>query len=141
MNDPGVYYLFVYGSLRSGFGSSAYSYINRYFNLTGNAKTKGRLYDLGPYPAAIPADDESYVIGELYELKDRSEFDEAIGRLDDYEGTNTEEADLSLYSRGITEVICNGNKISAWIYWYNGDVSGKPLVASGDILEYKNLNK
>jgi gamma-glutamylcyclotransferase (GGCT)/AIG2-like uncharacterized protein YtfP len=35
-----------------------------------------------------------------------------------------------------------GDKISrAWIYWYNGDVTGKPVVASGDMLEYIKARK
>jgi len=33
----------------------------------------------------------------------------------------------------------------AWIYWYKGDVTGKPVIASGDVLEYikvwKNLEE
>jgi gamma-glutamylcyclotransferase (GGCT)/AIG2-like uncharacterized protein YtfP len=35
----------------------------------------------------------------------------------------------------------NNEVIPAWIYWYNGDVSGKPVVASGDILEYMKAKK
>ena len=52
-----VYHLFVYGSLRKGFQSDAYQYISRYFKLCGSAKVKGILFDLGPYPAAVPGDD------------------------------------------------------------------------------------
>ena len=55
MNNPGVYKLFVYGSLRSGFKSHAYEYISRFFHSTVTAKVKGKLFDLGPYPAGVPA--------------------------------------------------------------------------------------
>lgn len=55
--------LFVYGTLRSGFQSPAYSYISRYFTLIGEAKVKGRLYDLGDYPAAVPVEEDYFIIG------------------------------------------------------------------------------
>ena len=53
MPDQTIYPLFVYGSLLSGFKSQAYEYISRFFNLVGKAKVKGKLYDMGDYPAAI----------------------------------------------------------------------------------------
>jgi hypothetical protein len=40
MNTPGVYKLFVYGSLRSGFKSDAYEYISRFFSFDGDAKVR-----------------------------------------------------------------------------------------------------
>jgi hypothetical protein len=27
------------------------------------------------------------------------------------------------------------------VYWYNGDVTGKPVIESGDVLEYLNNKK
>ncbi len=47
MTNHASYYVFVYGSLRSGFQSPAYEYISRYFNLFGEAKVKGKLFDPG----------------------------------------------------------------------------------------------
>lgn len=137
MENQPVYYLFVYGSLRSGFHSPAYEYISRYFDLVSNGKVKGKLYDLGEYPAAIPTDEETYIIGELYHIKEVSEFSWAIGQLDDYEGLNVEEGETQLYRRELQEVITDGKPYTAWIYWYNQAIEGKPLVASGDMLEYK----
>ena len=55
MNQNGIYQLFVYGSLRSGFKSPAYDYISRFFSLVGDAKVKGRLFDMGSYPAGVPS--------------------------------------------------------------------------------------
>jgi gamma-glutamylcyclotransferase (GGCT)/AIG2-like uncharacterized protein YtfP len=136
MKSPRVYHLFVYGSLRSGFRSHAYEYISRFFNLISAAKVKGKLYDLGEYPAAVPTDEDTYIVGELYDIKDESEFSWAIGQLDDYEGVNVEADEVQLYRRELTEITTDDKKVTAWIYWYNGDVSGKPVVASGDILEY-----
>jgi gamma-glutamylcyclotransferase (GGCT)/AIG2-like uncharacterized protein YtfP len=136
MADPGVYRLFVYGSLRSGFHSSAYEYISRFFNFIGKAKVKGRLFDMGSYPAAIPVSDDVFITGELYAIKDDSDFSWAIGQLDDYEGVNVEPDEMQLYRRDLTDVFINNEVIPAWIYWYSGNVSGRPEIVSGDLMEY-----
>ncbi|MDP4264963.1 MAG: gamma-glutamylcyclotransferase family protein [Bacteroidota bacterium] len=136
MANSGIYHLFVYGSLRKGFQSEAYEYISRFFTLVGHAKVKGKLFDMGSYPAAIPVNDESYIIGELYKIADESEFSWAIGQLDDYEGVNVESDEVQLYRRELADVLMEKKVIPAWIYWYNGDVSGKPAIASGDMMEY-----
>ena len=86
MTNHASYFVFVYGSLRSGFQSPAYEYISRYFNLFGQAKVKGKLYDMGEYPAAIPVQEDAFIKGELYIIKNETEFSWAIGQLDDYEG-------------------------------------------------------
>jgi len=134
--------IFVYGSLRSGFRHPAYEYISRYFILVSEAKVKGCLYDMGEYPAAVPSESGSFIIGELYRINHPDEFSWAIAQLDDYEGLNTEQGELSLYRREQTTVFTNGGETQAWIYWYNGDVSGKTCIESGDVLEYmKQKNK
>lgn len=136
MTSNGVYYLFVYGSLRSGFQSPVYEYISRYFELVGGAKARGKMYDLGAYPAAKPTDEECFIVGELYRIKNEKEFDWAMGQLDDYEGVNVEYDEVQQYYREITQVYYNNEIIPAWIYWYSGDVTGKPVVESGDMLQY-----
>lgn len=136
MNKPGIYHLFVYGSLRSGFRSPAYEYISRFFTLVGEAKVKGELYDMGSYPAGIPASTDSFIKGELYRINHENEFAWAIGQLDDYEGVDVDIDEVQLYRRDLTEVFFNGQTMIAWIYWYNGKVEGKPKIASGDLMEY-----
>ena len=133
--------LFVYGSLRSGFNHPAYAYISTHFTLVGSAKVKGRLYDLGSYPAALPTNDEAFILGELYTLKEEQEFSWAIAQVDDYEGVNPEPGETALYVRKVTTVYINDQTTTAWIYWYNNDVEGKPLIASGDVLEYLQQKK
>jgi gamma-glutamylcyclotransferase (GGCT)/AIG2-like uncharacterized protein YtfP len=130
------YHLFVYGSLRSGFRSPAYEYISRYFDLEGEAKVKGDLYDMGNYAAGVPTEDERYIHGELYRVREEPEFDWAIAQLDDYEGVTVEADEIQLYRRALTEVFINGNTTISWIYWFNGDTTGKTLVESGDMLSY-----
>ena len=141
MANPGVYQLFVYGSLRSGFRSPVYEYISRFFTLVGEAKAKGKLYDLGDYPAAIPVSEDYFILGELYTIKNEQEFSWAMAQLDDYEGLNVEANEERLYQRKITDVFINDLVTPAWVYWYIGDVAGKSVIASGDILEYLNNKK
>ena len=141
MANPSVYRLFVYGSLRSGFRSPVYEYISRFFTFMGEAKVKGKLFDMGSYPAGIPANDDHFIIGELYDILDESEFSWAIGQLDDYEGVNVESDEVQLYRRELTDVFINDEVIPAWIYWYNGEVSGRPVITSGDLMEYLQEKK
>lgn len=131
-----MYQLFVYGSLRSGFHSPAYEYISRYFTFVSTARVRGKLFDLGTYPAGIKSNDNKFIVGELYKIINLEEFAWAIGQLDDYEGVSVEPDEVQLYRRELTEVYYNNSITHAWIYWYNGDVSGKPLIESGDMIEY-----
>jgi gamma-glutamylcyclotransferase (GGCT)/AIG2-like uncharacterized protein YtfP len=135
--QPKIYQLFVYGSLRQGFNHAAYEYIKQYFQLAGHGKAKGMLYDLGSYPAAVPANGNHLIVGELYRINHEDEFEYAIAQLDDYEGVNESYDQPALYKRELTSVkLDDGTEHNAWIYWYTGDVSGKPTVESGDVLEY-----
>lgn len=129
--------IFVYGSLRKGFHHPAYQYISDYFNFEGPARVRGLLYDLGEFPAALPTLTDHFIIGELYQMKNPGEFNWAIGQLDDYEGVDPEVGEIPLYRRDLATVYCNGYTAEAWIYWYCGDVTGYPAIASGDVLEYR----
>lgn len=129
--------LFVYGSLLSGFHHPAYQYISEYFQFIGPARVKGLLYDMGDYPAAIPSHSEQYIKGELYELTNPESFGWVIGQLDDYEGVDAGEGETPLYRRDLVTVHCMDHVAESWIYWFCGDITGKPLIASGDVLEYR----
>jgi gamma-glutamylcyclotransferase (GGCT)/AIG2-like uncharacterized protein YtfP len=137
MPDQTIYPLFVYGSLLSGFRSTAYEYISRFFNLIGIARVKGKLFDMGEYPAAIPANDDGFIQGELYQIKNEAEFAWAIGQLDDYEGVIPEPGEEQLYRRELSSILIEDKTITAWIYWYNGSIAGKPVIASGDVLSWR----
>jgi gamma-glutamylcyclotransferase (GGCT)/AIG2-like uncharacterized protein YtfP len=134
--NPTCYSLFVYGSLRRGFQHPAFKYIHNHFDFAGDAKVKGILYDLGDYPAAIPTTDEKYITGELYSIRNVDEFSWSIAQLDDYEGTKPETCDKAMYRRELATIYINSKPTMAWIYWYNDDVSGKPVIHSGDVLQY-----
>ncbi len=135
MNND-IFKLFVYGSLRSGFRNPVYEYLTKYFHLIGEAVVKGKLYDLGEYPAAAATEEENFISGELYCISNPLEFSWAIGQLDDYEGLNTEEGENPLYKREPVIAYKNGQPEIAWIYWFNGDLTGKLEIESGDLLQY-----
>lgn len=131
-----IYQLFVYGSLRSGFRNPVYNYLTRYFHLVGDAVVKGKLYDLGEFPVANPTTEEKFISGELYAINNPSEFSWAIEQLDDYEGLVVEVGEKPLYKREAVTVFVNGVGSPAWVYWFNGDVSHCPEIASGDLMQY-----
>jgi gamma-glutamylcyclotransferase (GGCT)/AIG2-like uncharacterized protein YtfP len=131
-----VYQLFVYGSLRSGFRNPAYQYLACNFRLLGEAVVKGKFYDKGDYPVAIPTSNDAFITGELYAAVNPEEFQWAIAQLDDYEGLNVEPGEKPWYKREIVEVYQQGIPTRAWIYWYNGSVEGMPEIAIGDVLKY-----
>lgn len=131
--------IFVYGTLRRSFYGEAYKYLSDYFSFIGNAKVKGILY-LGRYPAAIASSTNTFIAGELYELKHGKEFSKAIKQLDKYEGVNEQKGEMSLYCRKLTEVIFKNTKVTAWIYWYNKPIHSEALIATGDIMDFIEIN-
>ena len=91
---------------------------------------------------ATSAAENSFIKGELYKLNKEDDFSWVFGQLDDYEGLDTEQGEQPLYRRELITVSNDdGNVTDAWIYWYNGDVSGKPVITSGDVLEYPESKK
>lgn len=136
MNQENVFQLFVYGSLRSGFHSPAYHYVSKYFTFVGNAKVRGVLYDMGDYPVATPTTSNTFIVGELYQINQKEAFDFAIAQLDDYEGLNGEANEVALYERRQAEIIVNETITNAWTYWYKGNINNKPVIDSGDVLQY-----
>ena len=138
--------LFVYGSLREGFHHPAYAYISRYFSFVANAKIKGLLFDMGDYPAARPTEENKFIIGELYAIKNENEFNYAIEQLDDYEGLcpEEEEGETALFKRVMTTVYPEKKEpTQGWVYWYNKEIGDAPVIPSGDVLQFfleKNQN-
>ena len=115
-----IHQIFVYGSLRSGFQAPAFEYISRYFELVSDARVKGHLYDLGEFPAALPTDEEAYLIGELYRIKNEEEFYWAMEQLDAYEGIHSEpEEGAYAYKRELVTVYIGKETTTAWIFWFN----------------------
>jgi gamma-glutamylcyclotransferase (GGCT)/AIG2-like uncharacterized protein YtfP len=91
------------------------------------------LFDLGIYPAAVPAPD-SRVWGEVHQMLDS---EAVLSALDEIEGYNELEPDSSLYTRQEIRVTFeDGRAASAWVYFYNAPLGRAERIESGDYLEH-----
>jgi gamma-glutamylcyclotransferase (GGCT)/AIG2-like uncharacterized protein YtfP len=89
------------------------------------AKVRGRLYDLGPYPGLRLDDSNSLVAGEVYEVDD-----ELLNELDEFEASSN-------YVRKPVEVSLAGQKTNCWTYEPDAELcSFEKLIPSGDWMEY-----
>ncbi len=84
----------------------------------------GQLYDLGDYPGIVAG--EGTVLGDLYTVEDPR----ALHLLDSYERWNPGDPSGSLYVR--RRVILLMPEVDAWVYFYNGDISEREFIPSGD---------
>jgi gamma-glutamylcyclotransferase (GGCT)/AIG2-like uncharacterized protein YtfP len=91
------------------------------------------LFDLGIYPAAIPASD-ARVWGEVHRM---TNVDAVLSALDELEGFRPSEPDASLYTRIETPVTFDdGHVATAWAYFYNAPLGRAQRIESGDYLEH-----
>ena len=97
--------LFVYGTLKRGFGNN---YILRNSRFIGKAVSSKKfdVYDCG-FPCASENPDGKLLGGEIYELSD-----------EDFIFTDSLEANGVLYQRYIRDFKCNNveETVKAWIY-------------------------
>jgi gamma-glutamylcyclotransferase (GGCT)/AIG2-like uncharacterized protein YtfP len=125
--------VFFYGTLMAGFDRRRRAGIDDKLTYIGRASIQGALFDLGIYPAAVPAP-EGRVWGEVYRM---SEPETVLAALDDIEGFRPDAPDLSLYSRSETAVLLpDGSSAPAWVYFYNAPLGRAPRIESGDYLEH-----
>jgi gamma-glutamylcyclotransferase (GGCT)/AIG2-like uncharacterized protein YtfP len=116
-----------------GFDRRRRAGIDTRMRLMGRGSIEADLYDLGIFPAAIPAPD-GRVWGEIYEVEDDPSV---IARLDEIEGYRPSEPDSSLYTRvEVSAQLDDGQTMPAWVYFYNAPLGRAERIASGDYLEY-----
>jgi len=126
-------FVFFYGTLMAGFDRRRRAGIDDKLTYRGRGSITAALFDLGIYPAAVPAPG-SRVWGEVYEM---SEPDAVLAALDEIEGYSSENPDRSLYLRQQTEVtLPDGRPAPAWVYFYNAPLGKAPRITSGDYLEH-----
>jgi gamma-glutamylcyclotransferase (GGCT)/AIG2-like uncharacterized protein YtfP len=129
-------HVFFYGTLMSPFNRPGRQRISPKLNFKGRGFIKAALFDLGIYPAAIPAEDDSKVWGEVYET---SELEPVLAALDEIEGHRPNEPERSLYTRVLTDVTLDtGQAEQAWTYFYNAPLGQAQRIASGDYLDHLN---
>jgi len=125
--------VFFYGTLMSGFKRPGRSRIDPHLTPQGRGWIHAALFDLGIYPAAIPAGD-SRVWGEVHRMLDVNSVLEA---LDEIEGYRPEQPDASLYTRIETPVTFDDGRVAtAWAYFYNAPLGRAQRIPSGDYLEH-----
>jgi gamma-glutamylcyclotransferase (GGCT)/AIG2-like uncharacterized protein YtfP len=116
--------VFIYGTLRRGCpGSMSIRFPNSKF--IAEAKVRGGLYDLGPYPGLRLDESNSLVVGEVYEVDD-----DLLNELDEFEGSSN-------YVRKQVEISLNAQRTKCWTYEPNPEFYLlEKLIASGDWSEY-----
>lgn len=125
--------IFFYGTLMAGFDRRRRAGIDDRLKYVGRAHIRGHLFDLGIYPAAVPAPD-GQVWGEVYGTDAPQEV---LAALDDIEGYRAEDPDKSLYTRQRAKVILpDGQADEAWVYFYNAPLGQAPRIESGDYLAH-----
>lgn len=125
--------VFFYGTLMSGFKRPGRSRVDPHLSAQGRGWIRATLFDLGIYPAAIPASD-ARVWGEVHRMTD---VDVVLAALDELEGFRASEPDASLYTRVETPVTFDDGRVaSAWAYFYNAPLGRAQRIESGDYLEH-----
>jgi len=128
--------VFFYGTLMAGFDRRRRAGIDNKLIYIGRGSIQGSLFDLGLYPAAVPAP-EGDVWGEVYEM---AEPEMVLSALDDIEGYRHDDPDRSLYRRQQADVaLPGGGHAPAWVYFYNAPLGRAPRIASGDYIEHTRL--
>ncbi len=118
--------VFVYGTLRRG-ASNAHRMDGATY--LGEAAVHGRLYLVETcrefvYPALVPDSEAARVVGELFEVPAR-----VLASLDTFEGREYDRIKLPLVN---PEHLQRGE---AWVWVWNGVVSGLSPIESGDWFE------
>jgi gamma-glutamylcyclotransferase (GGCT)/AIG2-like uncharacterized protein YtfP len=125
--------VFFYGTLMSGFKRAGRSRIDPQLAPVGRGWIRAALFDLGIYPAAVPAAD-GRVSGEVHRMADP---DAVLTALDEIEGYRPAEPDTSLYTRVETTVVLeDGAQAQAWVYFYNAPLGRAQRIESGDYLDH-----
>jgi gamma-glutamylcyclotransferase (GGCT)/AIG2-like uncharacterized protein YtfP len=125
--------VFFYGTLMTPFNRPGRQRIDRHLAYAGRGSIAAALFDLGIYPAAVPASD-GRVWGELYEMMQPIAVLQA---LDELEGYRAGAPEASLYLRVKTPVVLeDGTNVDAWAYFYNAPLGRAQRIESGDYLEH-----
>ena len=129
-------FVFFYGTLMSGFKRQGRARLDHSLKAVGRGSISAALFDLGIYPAAVPASD-SRVWGEVHKMLDT---DAVLSALDEIEGYRPAQPEASLYTRAEMPVtLDDGNTANAWVYLYNAPLGKAQRIVSGDDLQHLNV--
>ncbi|MDQ3212956.1 MAG: gamma-glutamylcyclotransferase [Acidobacteriota bacterium] len=128
--------VFFYGTLMAGFDRRQRAGIDGKLTYIARGWIRAALFDLGIYPAAVPAPD-GLVWGELYGAIDAATV---LAALDEIEGYRPDDQDRSLYVRNrATVTLPDGRHESAWVYFYNAPLGQAQRIDSGDYLKHVKI--
>ena len=126
--------LFVYGTLRRG-GSNDIAQFGARARWVSQARVRGRLHDLGPYPGLVMGGSE-WVIGEIYRIDPAIE--PALDRLEEVWPDRTGE-----YRRSLAMVVTRDHSgaeqvCAALVYAMNAAIALRwPLIERGDWIAHR----
>jgi gamma-glutamylcyclotransferase (GGCT)/AIG2-like uncharacterized protein YtfP len=137
-NPPQVAdFVFFYGTLMTPFNRPGRQRVDTKMRFAARGRINAALFDLGIYPAAVPASDGSLVWGEVYEMLDSAAV---LAALDEIEGYRPAEPERSLYTRVLLDVTLDDARVlPAWAYFYNAPLGRAERIQSGDYLEHLNV--
>ena len=125
--------LFVYGTLMRGFDHPMAQLLSRSADFIGEARCRGRLYQVKHYPGLVLSDDaDDVVFGELYRLYRPTEL---LREFDMYEACGEGFVEPTEYVRRMLPVMRDDGAAEAWTYLYNWPVAHLTRIASGRFLE------
>lgn len=127
--------LFVYGTLLSSFSNPYAMRLRKEAAFLGQARMRGRLYDLGSYPGMkLSLDPAEWVSGEVYRLDRPLRL---LGFLDAYEVCDPRDGSAREFKRVLASAhIVNGRVCRAWVYLYAAAVRREWRIACGDYRNY-----
>jgi gamma-glutamylcyclotransferase (GGCT)/AIG2-like uncharacterized protein YtfP len=128
--------VFFYGTLMSGFKRPGRASLDHDLKPLGRGWINAALFDLGIYPAAVPAAD-GRVWGEVHQMLHSNDV---LATLDEIEGYSQTAPDASLYRRvEIPVTFDDGHTAQAWVYFYNAPRGRAERIDSGDYLQHLKI--
>jgi gamma-glutamylaminecyclotransferase len=100
--------LFVYGSLKRGFGNHELLKNSKFLGAYDTSDANYQMFSFGGFPGVIALDEQDrhhYILGELYEVDDAT-----LARVDMLEGNG------HFYTRKIIELSETDDIVEAWMY-------------------------
>lgn len=128
-------YIFVYGTLRKNSNGPKSHLLSDHCQYVADGYILGSLYDLGNYPGVLVCEvPKSRVYGECFKVENSAIV---LSELDEWEECSASFPDPKLYLRKSCPVILSSEqKVSAWVYIYNRDVTRHTYIRGGDYLTY-----
>lgn len=113
--------LFVYGTLHPDRAPEEISDVVKNLQHMGTGTIRGKLYDLGDYPAAVVnRNANGKISGSVFALPDDPK---ALASLDEYEEFTPSDPANSLFIRTKRMVtLADGSRRLCWVYLYNGQL-------------------